>query len=179
MPDIEGEALLADAVQQPETGAEATRQEEVNWEAEATKWKTLSRQNEAQAKANAEKAREFDAYQESQKTELQKVQDALAAANAARDEAVLKALKSDISRTTGVPVELLTGTDEATLTAAAEAAQKYAQSLTRAPASSGFDGSSGAAQPTIYHQWQIGDPEFFQAHRADILNAQMEGRIIP
>lgn len=53
-------------------------------EAEAEKWKTLSRQNEQRAKDNADKAKKFDEHEEANKTELEKVQ--------ARAEAAEKAV---------------------------------------------------------------------------------------
>lgn len=43
-------------------------------EAEAEKWKTLSRQNEQRAKDNADKAKKFDEHEEANKTELEKAQ---------------------------------------------------------------------------------------------------------
>lgn len=49
-------------------------------EAEAEKWKTLSRQNEQRAKDNAEKAKKFDEHEEANRTELEK---AIARAEAA------------------------------------------------------------------------------------------------
>jgi hypothetical protein len=52
------------------------------WEAEAEKWKTFSRKHEDTSKANADKAKQFDEFQESQKTELQKHADATAKAEA-------------------------------------------------------------------------------------------------
>lgn len=49
-------------------------------QAEIDRWKTQARENEKRAKANAKKAENFDAYEESQKTEQQKLADQLAAA---------------------------------------------------------------------------------------------------
>lgn len=53
-------------------------------EQEIAHWKEMARKNEQRAKANADKAQQFDAYQESQKTELQK---AIDRANRAEEEA--------------------------------------------------------------------------------------------
>ncbi|MBF4597184.1 hypothetical protein ITJ50_00880 [Curtobacterium sp. VKM Ac-2889] len=53
-------------------------------QAEAEKWKTLSRQNEQRAKDNADKAKKFDEHEEANRTELEKVQ--------ARAEAAEKAV---------------------------------------------------------------------------------------
>jgi len=53
-------------------------------QAEAEKWKTLSRQNEQRAKDNADKAKKFDEHEEANRTELEKFQ--------ARAEAAEKAV---------------------------------------------------------------------------------------
>lgn len=58
------------------------------WEAEAEKWKTFSRKHEDSAKANADKAKRFEEFEESQKTELQKHADA---AEKAKAEAAITA----------------------------------------------------------------------------------------
>lgn len=47
------------------------------------KWKALSRKNEARAKENADKARQFDEIQESNKSEQEKLQDQLVKAQEA------------------------------------------------------------------------------------------------
>jgi hypothetical protein len=49
-------------------------------QAEIAKWKTQALENEKRAKANADKAKNYDAYEESQKTEQQRLADQLAAA---------------------------------------------------------------------------------------------------
>lgn len=56
-----------------ETETAPTEQTEVDYKAEAEKWKALSRKNEETAKANAEKARSFDALEEANKTEQQRL----------------------------------------------------------------------------------------------------------
>jgi hypothetical protein len=58
---------------------------EKDWQAEAEKWKSFARKHEDAAKANADKAKRFDEFEESQKTELQKAADAAAAAKADAD----------------------------------------------------------------------------------------------
>lgn len=63
------------------------------WEAEASKWKTHSRKHEDTAKANADKAKRFDEFEESQKTEQQKLTDAATAAKADAD-----ATKAELAR---------------------------------------------------------------------------------
>lgn len=67
----------------PAEPAESTETVEKDWKADAEKWKALSRKNEDSAKANAEKAKRFDEFEESQKTEQQKLADATAKAQEA------------------------------------------------------------------------------------------------
>lgn len=56
---------------------DAGSETEPDWKAEAEKWKSLSRKNEDAAKSNATKAKEYDAYVESQKTEQERAADAV------------------------------------------------------------------------------------------------------
>lgn len=81
--------------------------------AEAEKWKALSRKNEEQAKANADKAKRFDEIEEANKTEQEKL---LARAEAAekklaeRDaQDAAKSLAAEIAEAKGVPVTALRG----------------------------------------------------------------------
>lgn len=178
------DTAAATPVAEPEAPAapKATETEpQVDWRAEAEKWKTLSRQNEAQAKANAEKARQYDAFEESQKTELQKAQDAAAAAQQRAAEAEARALRSDIARNTGVPIELLTAADEETLQAQAEAllAFRGQQQTPPAPASSGTSTPSGAAPIPHFTDAQIAamTPEEYAARKEDIYRARDAGLI--
>jgi hypothetical protein len=64
-----------------------------DWQAEAEKWKTFARKHEDTAKANADKAKRFDEFEESQKTEQQKLTDAATAAKAEAD-----ATKAELAR---------------------------------------------------------------------------------
>ena len=70
-----------------ETSAADTAAEK-DWQAEAEKWKQFARKHEDAAKANADKAKRFDEFEESQKTEQQKLIDA---ATGAREEAAAHA----------------------------------------------------------------------------------------
>ena len=76
--------------------SETAKVEEKDWQAEAEKWKSLSRKHEDSAKANADKAKRFEEFEESQKTETQKATDEAAKAAKERDDsraelAVMKA----------------------------------------------------------------------------------------
>lgn len=57
------------------TAAPEPDKAEKDWQAEAEKWRTFSRKHEDAAKANADKAKRFDEFEESQKTEQQKLTD--------------------------------------------------------------------------------------------------------
>lgn len=74
MPDNEPEPTTEDAPTQ-ESDTDST-----DWQAEAEKWKALSRKHESQAKSNADKAQKFDELQEAQKSEVEKLTEAQQAA---------------------------------------------------------------------------------------------------
>lgn len=172
--DIDAQPI-EQAAAEPETGSEP---HEVDYKAEAEKWKALSRKNEDQARANAEKAKQFDSLEEANKTELQKAQDALTVANEKASQAELRAIRASISAKTGVPEDLLHGTTQEDLDLSAQAA--IAWRGTQTPAASrvgGADLTGGAAKPAQYTRAQIADREFYKTHRDDILLAQSQGRI--
>lgn len=56
-------------------------------------WKAKAREQENRAKANAQKAKDFDDFQESQKSEQQKIADRAAQAERERDEARVEGLR--------------------------------------------------------------------------------------
>lgn len=79
------EELLADAIASGDgDGKEDPLAKAV---ADAARWKAQARENEKRAKLNAEKAKNYDAYEESQKTEQQRLTDQLAAAQAEATQA--------------------------------------------------------------------------------------------
>ena len=92
----------------------------VDWKAEAEKWKALSRQNEDRAKANADKAKRFDAIEEQSKSEMQKLVEAKEAAERRAAAAETASLKARIAASKGVDVDLLTGTTQEEITASAD-----------------------------------------------------------
>lgn len=65
-------------------------------------WKQKARENEKRAKANAEKAAEFEKWQESQKTEAQRQADALAAYQRQAEQATAEALRYKAAATHNV-----------------------------------------------------------------------------
>lgn len=115
--------------------------------AEVDKWKALSRKNEAQAKANADKAAKYDELlkeQEAAKSDLDKLNERIAdlEADTAKKDAQL--LKARISSETGVPADLLTGATADELTESAKRINEFA--ATKAPQGYPADkGGAGAA----------------------------------
>ncbi len=86
---------------------------------ERDEWKRHSRENEARAKENAEKAKTYDGLQEKSKA----MEERLAALEAERDQLASEKerneLVSKVSKATGVPpqvINVLSGTDEQSLT---------------------------------------------------------------
>lgn len=169
---------LAQQPTTPQTGTTATAPMEtdvVDWQAEATKWKALSRQNEAQAKSNADKAKQYDAFQESQKTELQKAQDTAADWESKYKEAQTQAFRAETAAKHQLPVELLTADTQEALEAQARALLAFKTSS--AASTNGVGVQTGVQQPVTFTQAQIADQKFYQTHRDDILKAMSEGRI--
>ena len=109
----------APTAQETPAAAEDTAQQ-VDWEAEARKWKELSRKNESRMKENAEKARLYDEAQEQGKSELQKAQEAAAKAEARAAAMEAEAMRAKVAAATGVDADLLSGSSEEELRASAE-----------------------------------------------------------
>lgn len=68
---------VTEATENLEPSEDAGSETEPDWKTEAEKWKSLSRKNEDAAKSNATKAKEYDAYVESQKSEQERAADAV------------------------------------------------------------------------------------------------------
>lgn len=103
------------------TATQPDRAAEQDWKAEAEKWKALSRKHEDQSKANADKAKQYDEFEESQKTELQKVIDKAEAAEKRASELEQAKVRAEVAASKGIPASLLSGTTEEELTASADA----------------------------------------------------------
>lgn len=108
----------ADEAQVSEAAAET--EQPMDWEAEAKRWKKLSRQNEARAKENAEKARLFDEQEEESKSELQKALDKAAQAEARAQALEVQATRAQVAAAKGVDVDLLSGSTLEELEASAD-----------------------------------------------------------
>lgn len=68
----ETEATEEQQATESDNNTEAATAEDKDWKAEAEKWKSLARKHEGNAKANADKARQFDELSEAQMSELEK-----------------------------------------------------------------------------------------------------------
>ncbi|MEU7096061.1 hypothetical protein [Kitasatospora aureofaciens] len=130
-----------------------TSSAETDWQAEAEKWKALSRKNEDAAKANKSAAEELAQIKLSQLTDQQRAekaaQDAVNEANAAKAELA----RYRVAATKGVPVELLTGVDEATLTAQADALLAFMGQQTTPPVPDLGQGNRGGTPPQDPNAW--------------------------
>ena len=94
--------------------------EKVDYQAEAEKWKSLSRKNEDRARENAEKAKRLDELEEKSKSEIQKAIEAREAAEKRASALEVKVLRASIASAKGVDADLLTGSTEEEITAAAD-----------------------------------------------------------
>lgn len=103
--------------QKPDTGTAPV----TDWQAEAEKWKALSRKHEDSSKANADKAKLYDDAQEAAKTEAQKQADALAKLQQENEALKVTNLRAKVAEEKGVPAALLTGSTQAEIEAAADA----------------------------------------------------------
>ncbi len=129
-----------DTTEKPETGELEKAQAEVE------KWKALSRKNEEQAKANAEKAKKFDELEEANKTEQEKLlaraeeAEKKLADREAKDAAAATA--AEIAKEKGVPVEALRGNTREELEAHADALAALLPKQLAAPSADG-QGAAG------------------------------------
>ena len=132
----------------PETGGDSDLEKA---RAEAEKWKALSRKNEEQAKANAEKAKKFDELEEANKTEQEKL---LARAEAAEKKLADREAKdaaaataAEVAKEKGVPVSALRGSTTEELEAHADELLAILPKKDPAPSADGQGEASGAASP--------------------------------
>ena len=161
------------AQETPAAAAEATAQQ-VDWEAEARKWKELSRKNESRMKENAEKARLYDEAQEQGKSELQKAQEAAAKAEARAAAMEAEAMRAKVAAATGVDADLLSGSSEEELRASAERllAWRGAQVPKGAPAT-----DAGARGDEIRAARQLTREDLKKMSPAEIIKARQDGQL--
>lgn len=157
----------------PAAAAEDTAQQ-VDWEAEARKWKELSRKNESRMKENAEKARLYDEAQEQGKSELQKAQEAAAKAEARAAAMEAEAMRAKVAASTGVDADLLSGSSEDELRASAERllAWRGAQVPKGAPAA-----DAGVRGDEIRAARQLTRDDLKKMSPAEIIKARQDGQL--
>lgn len=139
-------------VEQPQA-EEPKEQEEpkeptTDWKANSRKWEDRAKSNKEQLDAALKEIEELKASQATNANEQ------LEQANAKIAELQLKI---KVSKETGVPVELLQGSDEDAITASAEALTSYAQSFAKSNAAYPLD-KGGAAQTHAVDLNKIDDP---------------------
>ena len=161
------------AQETPAAAAEDTAKQ-VDWEAEARKWKELSRKNESRMKENAEKARLYDEAQEQGKSELQKAQEAAAKAEARAAAMEAEAMRAKVAAATGVDADLLSGSSEEELRASAERllAWRAAQVPKGAPAT-----DAGVRGEEIRAAKQLTRDDLKKMSPSEIIKARKDGQL--
>ena len=172
-PSAETGGDASSAQDTPAAAAEATAQH-VDWEAEARKWKELSRKNESRMKENAEKARLYDEAQEQGKSELQKAQEAAAKAEARAAAMEAEAMRAKVAAATGVDADLLSGSSEDELRASAERllAWRAAQVPKGAPAT-----DAGVRGEEIRAAKQLTRDDLKKMSPSEIIKARKDGQL--
>ena len=164
----------ASAAQDASAAAAEDTAKQVDWEAEARKWKELSRKNESRMKENAEKARLYDEAQEQGKSELQKAQEAAAKAEARAAAMEAEAMRAKVAAATGVDADLLSGSSEEELRASAERllAWRAAQVPKGAPAT-----DAGVRGEEIRAAKQLTRDDLKKMSPAEIVKARKDGQL--
>jgi hypothetical protein len=148
---------------EPETGT--------NWQAEAEKWKSLSRKNEETAKANADRARRADDAEKALQqvtadreklasefaAEKERLNSELTASSTASNDLAQQNLRLSIGLDKGLPkalIERLKGDDADALTADADALLALIPSdRTATPKPDPSQGAKDSAKPTTAQQF--------------------------
>lgn len=165
-----------DTAKPADTGDATSKTEEVtDWAAEAEKWKSLSRKNEARAKENATKAQEFDKLTEAQKTEQERLNDRVAAAEAKAAEAEGKVLRADVASEKGVPASLLSGKTRDELEASADELLKFRGEKKDKPVDFGGGPKGGDVKGGDANQ--LTKEQLKGMSAADIVKARADGRL--
>ena len=145
-----------------------------DWEAEARKWKDLSRKNEARAKDNAEKARLYDESQEKGKSELQKALDAAQKAEARAAALEAQVLRAKVAAAKGVDADLLAGSTQEELEESADKLLAWRGDKTpKAPPSS----DAGDRGTQIKGASQLTREDLRSMSPAEIVKANKDGRL--
>lgn len=115
--------------QQPEQAEEQQPPEDDRTvDKEATDWKSEARKWEQRAKANATAAEELTKLKESEKTELQRLQERAEQAEARLAQTEIQSMHARLAAEYGVPVEAIHGDDEDTARQSAQTVVEWASS---------------------------------------------------
>lgn len=101
---------------------------EVDWKAEAEKWKALSRKNESDFKALKVKAAKWEEHERAQLSETERLQTELTEARAELKRSQLEALRNKVAGEYGVPAEHIHGDSEETLAESAKRLREFVES---------------------------------------------------
>lgn len=148
--DVKSEetATTVEAKQSEEPQPTEQTEPTTDWKANSRKWEDRAKSNKEQLDAALKEIEELKASQATNTNEQ------LEQANAKIAELQLKI---KVSKDTGVPVELLQGSDEEAITASANALTSYAQSFAKSNAAYPLD-KGGAAHSTVGNVEDIADP---------------------
>ena len=127
---------------------------EVESPAQEIDWKAMARKHEDEKKALRKqlkdlepKAKQYEEIQESQKSELQKLQERLQAAESQTQELSLAKDRAEVAAEKGVPATLLHGATREELEAAADALIAFRGDTKSTPSSTAFEKANTRALP--------------------------------
>jgi isopropylmalate/homocitrate/citramalate synthase len=135
--DEQVEQTLAEAVAAPEQEPQDQQKEakpdtgkaETDWQAEVQKWKSLARKHEQKAKDNADAARQWAEFEDSQKSEQQKLMERLEAAERELGEERRGRARLMAAAAHNIPASLLDRIGGSTEEEIAESAQALAAEI--------------------------------------------------
>lgn len=156
----------------------ATTAETKDWQAEAEKWKALSRKNEDNAKANSTAAKKLAEIEAAQLSETEKLTKRAEEAEKRAADFESATLKATVAAEKGVPAELLAGATREDLEAAADLLLKFAGDKAASSTTTDFGAGRVGTQ-------DIGDKKVAQVSReqlkkmtpGEIVAAKREGRL--
>ena len=144
--------------------------------AEIAKWKHFAREHEKAAKANADAARKLQEIEDAAKTQAEKDAEARTAAEARAVKAETDLLRLKVASTKGIPADLadlLTGADEAEMTAVAD--RLLAMKGAKAPAPAGADGGPQGAP--VHKVPQLSRADLSTLTPEQIVEAKAKGQL--
>lgn len=128
--DAEAEQMLADAVQNGDEGKPDTDEDPVaKLQADVEKWKTLARKHERSAKDNSAAAKKLAEIEDANKSETQRLNDQLAAAQVELQELRVDRIRAQAARDAGLDPDLAEYITAADPEQALEQAKRLAERL--------------------------------------------------